>query len=85
MKHQHSTPATASVHAAPPARAKRQRAKKAPTPRTVEAIDPRDHAIRKIAYALYEARGCVDGHALEDWLHAEAQIDRAALTEQVEP
>ncbi|MDP2249977.1 MAG: DUF2934 domain-containing protein [Hydrogenophaga sp.] len=34
------------------------------------------HAMRihEVAYALYEARGCVDGHALEDWLAAEAAV-----------
>jgi Protein of unknown function (DUF2934) len=26
------------------------------------------------AYALYEERGRVDGHALEDWLEAEQQL-----------
>lgn len=34
------------------------------------------HAMRihEVAYALYEARGCVDGHALDDWLAAEAAV-----------
>jgi hypothetical protein len=26
------------------------------------------------AYALYEARGCADGHDFDDWLQAEAEI-----------
>ena len=30
--------------------------------------------IRQAAYALYEARGRADGHDLDDWLRAEAQI-----------
>jgi hypothetical protein len=30
--------------------------------------------INAVAYALYEARGCVDGHALEDWLTAEQTV-----------
>ena len=30
--------------------------------------------IRETAYALYEARGHHDGHALEDWLQAEQQV-----------
>ena len=36
------------------------------------------HAMRihEAAYALYEARGCVDGHDLEDWLAAEAAVAR---------
>jgi hypothetical protein len=32
----------------------------------------RETRVHMAAYALYEARGCVDGHALEDWLAAEA-------------
>ena len=32
------------------------------------------------AYQLYEARGCVDGFDLQDWLQAEREI-----LEQVEP
>jgi Protein of unknown function (DUF2934) len=28
------------------------------------------------AYTLYEARGCVDGHDLDDWLAAEAAVAR---------
>jgi hypothetical protein len=39
--------------------------------------EQRLQAIRQAAYALYEARGCVYGHALEDWLEAEAQVERA--------
>ena len=30
--------------------------------------------IRLRAYALYESRGCEDGHELDDWLQAEAEI-----------
>ena len=30
--------------------------------------------IRRRAYELYEARGRGDGHDLEDWLEAEAEI-----------
>lgn len=36
-----------------------------------------EQAIRQAAYALYEARGHLDGNALEDWLQAEAMICRA--------
>jgi hypothetical protein len=32
--------------------------------------------IRRRAYELYEARGREDGHELEDWLRAEAEISR---------
>ena len=37
----------------------------------------RDERIRKMAYALYEARGRAGGHDLDDWLQAEAQLARA--------
>jgi hypothetical protein len=33
-----------------------------------------EHQIRLRAQELYEARGREDGHALDDWLHAEAEI-----------
>lgn len=36
--------------------------------------DSREARVHLAAYALYEARGCVDGHALEDWLAAEAAV-----------
>jgi len=35
-----------------------------------------DEMVRQTAYAYYEERGCIDGHDLEDWLKAEAQIAR---------
>ena len=34
--------------------------------------------IRCRAYKLYEDRGRTDGHALEDWVQAEAEIHRPA-------
>lgn len=30
--------------------------------------------VRRRAFELYEQRGCQDGHAEEDWAHAEAEI-----------
>jgi hypothetical protein len=36
-----------------------------------------EEVIRLTAYAFYEARGRVDGHELEDWLKAEAQVAQA--------
>jgi Protein of unknown function (DUF2934) len=32
--------------------------------------------IRRRAYELYEKRGRTDGHALDDWLQAEADLAR---------
>ena len=36
--------------------------------------EDRDAAIRRMAYALYVERGCVDGHEVEDWLRAEVLV-----------
>ncbi len=35
-----------------------------------------EYQIRLRAYDLYEARGRKDGHELDDWLRAEAEITR---------
>jgi hypothetical protein len=34
-----------------------------------------EEQIRLRAYELYEARGREDGHAVDDWLQAEAEFD----------
>ncbi len=38
------------------------------------AAEDSEEQIRRRAYELYEARGRGDGHDLEDWLEAEAEI-----------
>ena len=38
----------------------------------------RAERIRAVAYQLYEARGCADGHDMDDWLAAEATLDGRA-------
>ena len=40
----------------------------------------REEAIRRAAYEAYRRRGGVGGHETEDWLEAEAEIDRQANT-----
>ena len=45
---------------------------------TVE--DNLEEQIRARAYKLYEARGREEGHDLEDWLEAEAEITGTAVT-----
>jgi hypothetical protein len=47
--------------------------KKQPTSVTSEPQEL-EHEIRLRAQELYEARGREDGHALDDWLRAEAEI-----------
>lgn len=53
--------------------------KPAPSEHTAQADGEGDHeeAIRLAAYACYEARGRIDGHALDDWLAAKAQVERS--------
>jgi hypothetical protein len=36
--------------------------------------DSRTARIREAAFRLYEARGCLHGHDVEDWLAAEATM-----------
>ena len=44
--------------------------------------DPkRDELIRRRAYEFYERRGRVYGHAMDDWLAAEAEVCRAGSEE----
>lgn len=39
----------------------------------------RDAQIHRLAYARYLSNGCVDGHALDDWLAAEAAVGALGL------
>lgn len=41
---------------------------------TDDIATSRAEKIREIAYSFYEARGCVEGCALDDWLRAEARF-----------
>jgi hypothetical protein len=43
-------------------------------PRTIPDPTMLEEQIRLRAYELYEARGHEDGHDLDDWLQAEAEI-----------
>ncbi len=43
-------------------------------PPTIPDPTELEEQIRLRAYALYEARGREDGHELDDWLQAEAEI-----------
>jgi hypothetical protein len=62
-----------STKAAPVAR----KARTAATPaQALPDLGQRLDMVREAAYYHYEARGCVDGHEIEDWLKAEADIER---------
>ncbi len=44
--------------------------------------DPRpnlEEEIRRRAFELYEQRGRQDGHDMDDWLRAEAEVTRSAV------
>jgi hypothetical protein len=44
------------------------------TPPTSENTASREKLIRLRAYELYEQRGREEGHELDDWLQAEAEV-----------
>jgi hypothetical protein len=49
--------------------------KKQPTTKISELQEfEREYQIRLRAFQLYEARGREDGHEIDDWLRAEAEI-----------
>lgn len=43
-----------------------------------DAVDEREHLIRKWAYFRAQRRGFVPGHEVEDWLAAERELERMA-------
>jgi len=47
-----------------------------PLPRKPKSATSAEEEIRLRAYELYEQRGKIEGHALDDWLQAEAEILR---------
>ncbi len=77
-----STASDAGVSNAPA----RSKAAKPPTPRRAATAaparrrapelmtGPNEDAIRFRAYFRYLERGCLDGHALDDWLYAEREL-----------
>jgi hypothetical protein len=48
--------------------------KKSSVPTTTNVGSSLEEEIRHLAYQLYEERGREDGHDLDDWLSAEAEI-----------
>ena len=61
------TESTAVAAAATPAA-------EAPQQQPAAEVSPPEPSIEAMAYSFYEARGRIDGHDLDDWLKAEAQI-----------
>ena len=52
--------------------------KKTPTPITAVPQKNIEERIRRRAYEIYEERGREEGHVLDDWLQAEAEITSKA-------
>jgi hypothetical protein len=61
-----------------PGRAIKRRGDRVADP-TSDSLNESDHGshdrIALLAYQLYERRGWADGHALDDWLEAEAIVN----------
>ena len=72
----------ATAVTAPPAVASTSRGTAKSDPAPAVRIDPaaRHRLIAEVAYARYAARGYVTGHELDDWLQAEADVDRRLLS-----
>ena len=72
----------ATAVTAPPAVASTSRGTAKSDPVPAVRIDPaaRHRLIAEVAYARYAARGYVAGHELDDWLQAEADVDRRLLS-----
>jgi Protein of unknown function (DUF2934) len=42
-----------------------------------------ENRIRERAYKIYQHRGCTDGHALDDWLEAKAEVLGVSKAEEL--
>jgi DUF2934 family protein len=52
-----------------------------PTIAETRPLEPMlEHEIRLRAYDLYQQRGHADGHRLDDWLQAEAEVLRSLVS-----
>lgn len=67
---------------APPAVAKSKKPK-AVQPAAADPAEGHEEAVRRMAYLLYEERGCVDGYEVEDWLRAEVLVSQEAAASAV--
>lgn len=76
MKHHHASASTPKSVA--PTRAVEPASKSDMTSSAsaTASSDAKDEFVRQAAYYYYEARGCISGHELDDWLQAEAEFER---------
>lgn len=64
----------ATRHAPASTQPSARRAARAPAPDGQDSPMAREQRIRELAYTHYLQRGGADGHDLDDWLKAEAQV-----------
>lgn len=50
--------------------------------KSAASVIGRDELIRQKAYTLYEARSCIAGYELDDWLQAEAHVQEMLAQNQ---
>jgi hypothetical protein len=50
--------------------------KSSPGDPNVSSLEQTEQLIRQRAYSYYEERGFENGHELDDWLRAEAEVNR---------
>lgn len=74
MSSKHSTTATAASGATDPNPASAPRSRAAANGGTAMGSTDRVERIRSLAYRFFVERGAADGHALDDWLQAEARV-----------
>lgn len=69
---------TTSSSKRPPLRAVTSEPQCEAVPQAAEAAPDaqRESLIRQAAYSVYLRRGCTPGHALQDWLEAEMEVER---------
>jgi hypothetical protein len=82
MKQHRPAPGATRATSSPAGGARRKAGARAGRP---DGGDVREQMVREAAYYHYEARGRVDGHEVEDWLQAEAEIERRLAGGQLDP
>lgn len=73
----HDPPEKGDAKASSPTKTGAARKRRTPTGARLAQGDgaDREQRVRETAYYYYEARGHVDGHEVEDWLRAEAEVE----------
>jgi hypothetical protein len=61
-----------------PADTKKPAKSRSTAPHPSDMMQERFHQIQELAYYKAEKRGFAPGHELEDWLEAQAEVDKAS-------